>query len=435
VAGLGQLASSDLRRWKKIGYTIVGVAIGGFCLWSWLAPLSSAVVAQGIVKVDSSRKKIQHLEGGVVREIRVRDGARVKAGEVLVSLDETRAGASHGVVQSAYDDALAHQARLMAERDSRSEVQFPPELVQRADDPKIAEILQTQKELFRARRTSLAGQLDILDRQIEHLKKQIEGLSAQQKAKEQQLQLLRDELAGLENLIAKGMVEKTKLRNIEREIANLDGERAAHVSDIAAARASIDEKELEKFQTRKRFHEEVAVELRKSQAEVFDYLERANATRHTLEQTEIRAPVDGTVVDLKVHTSGGVISPGEVLMEIVPHADRLVVEGKVRPEDVDRVSVGLATGVKLAAFNQRKTPELQGSVSYMSADAIQDEKTGLTYFVVRVEVPDSQLKRLGGSQIHPGMLADLFIRTGERTFLEYLLKPIADSFDKAWQER
>jgi HlyD family type I secretion membrane fusion protein len=428
-------AGRSLRRWTLAGYLILALTFGGFGLWSALAPLSSAVVAQGIVKVDTSRKRVQHLEGGIVKEILVRDGDRVRAGAVLIRLDETRAGASHGIVQAGYDTATAHQARLLAERDGRGEIAFPPELLKRADDPKIADIIRTQNELFRARRQSISGQLDILTQQVQHLEKQIQGLLAQQRAKEEQLASLRTELDGLSKLLAEGMVEKTKVRNIEREIAKLDGERGAHVSEIEAARASISEKELQKFQIRKRFQEEVAAELRKSQSEVFDYLERANATRHVLDNTEIRAPATGTVVDLRVHTPGGVVNPSEILMEIVPASDRLVVEGRVRPEDLDRVSVGMPAGVQLAAFNTRTTPELQGQVAYVSADAMQDDKTGTAFFLVRVDVPEAELRRLGDRQVQPGMVADVFIRTGERTFVEYLLKPITDSFNKAWRER
>jgi HlyD family type I secretion membrane fusion protein len=426
---------TSLRRWTLAGYLILALSFGGFGLWSALAPLSSAVVAQGIVKVDSSRKRVQHLEGGIVKEILVRDGDRVQAGDVLIRLDETRAGASHGIVQAGYDAAIAHQARLIAERDGRAEIEFPPDLKRRAADPKIGDILKAQNEIFRARKASIAGQLDILSQQVLHLEKQIQGLTAQQQSKETQLASLRTELDGLEKLLAQGMVEKTKVRNIEREIAKLDGERGAHISEIAAARASISEKELQKFQIRKRFQEEVVAELRKSQSEVFDLLERSSATRHVLENTEIRAPVNGTVVDLRIHTAGGVINPSEVLMEVVPESDRLIVEGRVRPEDIDRVAVKLETGVRLLAFNQRTTPELVGHVSYVSADSIQEEKTGLTFFLIRVEVPEAELKRLGDQPIQPGMVADVFVRTGERTFVDYLLKPILDSFSKAWRER
>jgi HlyD family type I secretion membrane fusion protein len=428
-------AERDIQRWTLIGILILLLSFGLTVFWSVLAPIASAVVAPGLIKVDTSRKKVQHQEGGVIKEILVRDGDHVKAGQVLIRLDETRAGASHGVLQAQYDAALAQLARLEAERDKRAEIAWPAELASRKGDPKVAEILRAQETLFIARRVSLKGQLDILDKQIASKQSEIQGLLGQQAAKEAQLASLKTELAGLSDLLTKGMVEKTKYRAQEREIARLEGERGEHVSDIAATRSAIGEKELQKFQIRKSFHEEVVAEMRKVQTEAFDYLERMGAAKYVLAQTELKAPVNGTVVDLKAHTQGGVVAPGEVLLEIVPANDRLVVEAHIRPEDIDRVHLDLDAGIKLSAFDQRRTPELNGKVSYVSADAIEDQKTGHVFFVTKIEVPESELTRLQGQKVQPGMLADVFVRTGERTFLEYLLHPIIVSFDKAWRER
>lgn len=427
------LATQGIRRWTWIGIAIIAVTFGGAALWSALVPLSSAVIAPGLIKVDSSRKKIQHLEGGVVKEILVRDGDAVKAGQVLIRLDQTRADASHGVLQSGLDAALAQQARLIAEQDGHGSIQFPPELLARKDDPKVAELIKSQISLFHARRGSLQGQLSILDKQVVFLQNGIEGLNAQQLAKEEQLKSQRSELDGYSE--ARGMVEKNRIRAIEREISRLDGERAEHVSDIAKTRTSISEKELEKFQIRKRFREEVGEELRKVQTEINDFLERVGAAEHVLAQTDIKAPVDGTVVDSRIHTPGGVIGPGELLLEIVPANDRLVLEARARPEDIDRLRVGLPAGIKLSAFDQRTTPELEGRVSYVSADTIEDAKSGIAYFLIKVEVPESELKRLQGRTIQPGMMADVFVRTGERTFFGYLMDPLIDSFNKAWREK
>lgn len=428
-------ATAQIRRWQRIGLTVLLLTFGVAVLWSWLAPLSSAVVASGMVKVDSNRKKIQHQEGGVVKEILVRDGAHVKAGDVLIRLDETRAGASQGVLQTQYDAALALQARLVAERDRAPAIVWPEELLARKADPKAVEIMEGQESQFLARRASLVGQLRILDQQIASKRSEIEGLAGQQAAKESQLASLKTELAGLTDLLTKGMVEKTKYRNLEREIARVEGERGEHVSEIAAARSMIGERALQKFQIRKSFHEDVTAELRKTQTELYDYLERMDAASFVLAQTELRSPVDGTVTDLRIHTEGGVVTPGELLLEIVPEGDALIVEAKVRPQDVDRVRVGLDAGIKLSAFDQRTLPELDGKVTYLSADIIEDPRSGQAYFLTRVEVPEAQLARLEGLTVVPGMIADVFVRTGERTFLEYLLHPIVASFDKAWRER
>lgn len=424
-----------LRRWRRIGMMILLVTFGGALVWSWLAPLSSAVVASGMVKVDSNRKRIQHQEGGVVKDILVRDGSQVKAGDVLIRLDETRAGASQGVLQTQYDAALALQARLTAERDNADTITWPPELEARKDDPNTAELLDAQQSQFRARKASLIGQLSILDKQISAKKSEIFGLDGQRSAKESQLSSLQVELKGLDGLMAQGMVEKTKYRNLEREIAHLEGQRGEHVSEIAAAHSQIGERELQKFQIRKSFHEDVTEELRKVQTDVYDYMQRMEAAQFVLSQTELKSPVDGTVTDLRAHTVGGVVAPGELLLEIVPANDRLIVEARVSPQEIDRIRIGLTAGIKLSAFDQRALPEIEGTVTYLSADIVEDQRTGQAYFLTRVEVSEAQLARLGGLQVLPGMLAEVFVRTGERTFIEYLLRPITASFDRAWRER
>jgi len=425
----------DIRRWNRIGMLVLLATFGGTVLWSALAPLSSAVVASAVVKVDSSRKKIQHQEGGVIKEIHVRDGSQVRVGDVLIRLDETRADASRGVLQTQLDAALALQARLTAERDELPSIHWPAELRERTQEPRVAELLEAQETQFKARRSSLTGQLDIIDKQVAATQSEIQGLIGQRGAKEALLASLRTELAGLTDLLSKGMVEKTKYRNIEREIARIDGERAEHTYSIAAARSSIGERELQKYQLRNAFLEGVSDELRKVQTDIFDYTERMQAANYVLAQTELRSPVNGTVTDLKAHTEGGVVTPGEVLLEIVPLDDRLILEARVRPQDVDRIHVGLPAGIKLSAFEQRTMPELEGSVTYLSADIIEDVRSGQTYFLTRVEVPESELSRLNGQKIQPGMSADVFIRTGERSFLGYLLDPITASFAYAWRER
>jgi HlyD family type I secretion membrane fusion protein len=428
-------ALRDIQRWTLIGVVIIVSTFGIAIVWSSLAPLASAVIAQGVVKVDTSRKQIQHQTGGTVLEIRVQDGVLVKSGDVLIKLDPTRADASHGVLRAGLNAALAQQSRLIAERDGNARVSYPAELLQRRNDPQVVELIKSQNSLFEARKASIVGQLGILDKQIAALNDKIQGLSAQQVAKEEQLRSLRLDVAGFADLAAQGMLEKTRVRNTERDVSRVEGERAEHLADIAQAKTSISEKGLEKFQTQKKFREDVIEELRKAENEINDYQERIGAAKHELEQTEIRAPVDGTVVDSRIHTTGGVVSPGEVIMEIVPAHDRLVIEAKARPEDIDRLRLGLPTGVKLSAFDQRSTPELEGKVSYVSADAMEEAKTGTAYFLVKVEVPETELKRLKGRIIQPGMMADVFIRTGERTFFGYLLDPLVHSFNKAWREK
>ena len=339
------------------------------------------------------------------------------------------------MVKGGREVALATQARLEAERDERPSVVFPPELIGKAAEPQIAEILRSQESLFNARRASRVGEVGILDRQISALRSEIAGLQSQQRSKQDQAASVKAELDGLVELASQGMVEKTKIRATERDLTRLLGERDELASKVASANTAISEKELKKFQVKKSFHEDVVAELKKVQAENFELIERESATRYTLEQTDLRAPVDGTVTDLKIHTAGGVIGPGEVVMELVPSSDRLIVEGKVLPPDVDRVALGQEVGIKLHAFNSRTTPELKGKLSYVSADAVVDPRTEMSYFIVKATVSGEELQRLGDQKVQPGMQTDMFIITGERTFLGYLFKPLADSFNKAWRER
>lgn len=430
-------ATAETKAWVRRGLILLTATVGAALLWSATVPLSSAVVGAGIVKVDSSRKRIQHAEGGIVQEILVRDGTRVKAGDVLVRLDQTRAGAAHGVVAGGRDVALASLARLTAERDDKPSIAFTPELKTRAGrEEQVGQILRAQQSIFDARRNARVGELNILDQQIGALRAEINGYESQRRSKEDQLASMRRDLDGLIDLDKVGMVEKTRLRATERDIAKLTGEREELVSRVAATRTAISEKELKKFQVRKQFQEDVATELKKVQAENFELIERESATRRTLELTELRAPVDGTVTDLKIHTPGGSIAPGEVLLEIVPADDRLVVEVKVPTTEIDRVRSGLPAGVKVHAFNLRTAPELEGKVSYVSADAVVDARTDQVFFVAKIDVAASELDRLGSdNKVQPGMQADVFIRTGERTFLGYLMQPLTDVFRKAWLER
>jgi HlyD family type I secretion membrane fusion protein len=396
-------AAQETKAWTRRGWALLVATVGIGVLWSVWVPLSSAVVAAGVVKVDSSRKKIQHSEGGLVKAILVRDGAVVKAGDVLVQLDETRAGAAHGVVTGGRDIAQASIARLQAERDDKAAVTFAPALLARASNDQVAQILKSQRAIFDARRSARQGELGILDQQIGALRSEITGYASQQRAKEEQLASLQRDLEGLLDLDKVGMVEKTRLRSTERDISRLTGERDELVSRAATTRTAISEKELKKFQVRKGFQEDVAAELKKTQADNFELIERETTTRRTLDLTELRAPVDGTVTDLKIHTAGGAIAAGELLMEIVPSNDRLVVEAKVATQDIDRVALGQAAGVKLNAFNTRTSPELNGQVVYVSADAVVDPRTDLAYFLVKLDVPASELARLGANKVQPGM--------------------------------
>jgi len=430
-----EAARKSARRWALVGLATLAMTFGVAVAWSSLAPLSSAVVAQGIVKVESSRKKVQHPEGGVVKAILVREGDAVNAGDVLVRIDDTRAGAAHGLVVGGRDMAIAALARLQAEREGRASISFPASLMQRSAESQVADAMRAQQSLFNARRSTRAGEVDILEQQIGALQGEIEGFESQRRAKIEQIESLTLDQKGLTELDAVGMVEKTRLRALERDLARVKGERDELASRIASTLTAISEKRFRKLQVQKNFQEEVAAEWRKAQAEAFDLRERESTTRRTLEQTEIRAPASGTVTELKIHTTGGVVQPGEVLMEIVPIADRLSIEGRVLPQDIDRVQLGQAAGVKLHAFNSRTTPELNGQLLYVAADATTDLRTDQGFFLVKVGIDELELARLNGDKLLPGMQADVFIRTGEQTFISFLLQPLSESIKKAWRER
>lgn len=429
-------AARDSRRWTSIGVAALVLTFGVSVAWSALAPLSSAVVAPGVVKVESNRKKIQHPDGGVIGEILVRDGALVNAGDVLVRMDPTRAASAHRVVVGGRDAALATMARLTAERDDLRGIVLSPQLIQRRADPQVELVIRAQEALFIARRNARDGEVAILEQQIESQRKEILGFESQRKSKQDQLESLAHDLKALKELEVDGMVEKVRLRGVEREVFRLTGERDELVARIDAARLAISEKELRKFQVRKAFREDVANELKKVQSEQMELIERESTSKRTLDLIDLRAPVAGVVTDLKVHTAGGVVAPGEVLLEIVPSADRLSVEARVLPQDIDRVALGQVTGVKLHAFESRTTPELNGAVSYVAADAVVDPRTEQSTFLVRIEVSAGEIARLGPQQrLQAGMQADVFIRTGERTFWGYLMQPLMESFSKAWRER
>ena len=422
------------RRTIIVGLSVVFLFIGSFVAWASLAPLAEAVVASGTIKVDSSRKQIQHLEGGIVKEILVRDGDEVRQGDVLLRLDETRAAASVAILRDGYDAAVAQEARLLAERDQADTIKFPGGLMSRAGDAKVASIMQSQSALWDARRSALQGEVQILEKQVRQLRDDIAGYEEQITAKNRELSFVRDELGSMRKLQEKGLTGKQRLLELEREAAKLEGERSELKSRISSAETEISRKELEIFQVGKSFRQGVVDELKQVQSEILDLRERLNAAEHVFGQTEVRAPVDGVVVGSGVHTIGGVVSPGATLLELVPANDELIVEARINPQDIDKVRPGLPAGILLTAFNQRNTPELAGEVRYVSADVLQDPQSETFYYVARIEVPEDEVLRLGDKPLQPGMMADVFVRTGERTMADYLLQPFRDSFRKAWLE-
>lgn len=430
-----QSAVPSMRRLATLGLLACFGLVFGFGGWAATARLAGAVIAPGTIVVDSNLKKVQHPTGGVVGELHVRNGDRVETGDILARLDDTVTRANLAVVVKSIDELDGRRARLEAERDDIESVTFPEAIAGRAEqDIGVSKIIAGERRLFEARRTARAGQKAQLAQRIVQLEEEIEGLSAQAQSKEKQIGLIRDELKGVSELYAKNLVPLTRLVSLQREEARLEGERGQIIASAAQARGKISEIKLQIIQLDQDLRSEVLKELREIEGKYGELVERKVAAEDQLKRIEIRSPQAGVVHQLEVHTVGGVISPGEVLMLIVPQADALIVEAQVAPQDIDHATVGQEAVVRFSAFNQRTTPELFGTVTRVSADLSKDPQSGLTYYTARVALPNSELARLGSLKLVPGMPAEVHIQTGERTALSYFIKPLADQIARAFKE-
>jgi HlyD family type I secretion membrane fusion protein len=407
---------------------------GGMGTWAALAPLDSAALAPGRVTVASNRKTIQHLEGGIVKDLLVKEGDAVAGGQTLIQLDDTQARARLEVLHSRYDKLLATEARLTAEQAFATEIRFPASLTARRDQAQVAKLLEAEKALFEARRQSTEGRINIFRKRIAQLKKEISGLAAQIAAEDEQLALLENERASFEILFKKGVVGKARLLKLKREEAKLKGERGDHLSLMAKAQQRIGETELEIIDLKNNLLNQVVGSLRDTQTELVDVSERQKAAEDILVRTTIQAPQAGVVMGLSVHTETGVIAPGQRLLDIVPEDDTLVIEAQVTPNDIDVVHVGLPAQVRLTAFNQRDTPLLDGKLTRVSADSFTDEHSGASYFLARITIDAAELKKLDGRELYPGMGSEVLIKTGQRTTMDYILAPLTDSMRRAFRE-
>jgi HlyD family secretion protein len=359
----------------------------------------------------------------------------VEAGQVLVRLDETLTKASLGIVLSQREEFMARQARLIAERDGVETVKFPEDLLRRKDEPLVANAVAGELNLFQSRRKTLEGQRAQLRERIAQIQLEIEGLSAQLGAKEKEIKFIVQELAGVTDLYNKKLVTVVRYNQLQRDEARLGGERGNIVAEIARARGRISEAELQILQLDQNFRTEAAKEERDLESRLSEVKEKVIAAGDQFDRVNIRAPQSGIVHQMSIHTVGGVIGPGETVMLIVPRNDVLVLEGKVEPQDIDQIEVGAPVHVRVMAGNQRTTPELQGVLERKAADLTQDQKNNHSYYVVRVALAKEELKKLGSLKLMPGMPAEAFIVTGERTPLQYLLKPLRDQIAHAFRER
>lgn len=413
----------------KIGLRVLVIGVGIVGGWACFVPLSGAVIVLGTLVVESDLKKIQHPAGGVVASIPVRDGMHVREGDVLLRLDETQLRANAQVLTQQLDQTRVRLARLMAERDGLDQPQLPHEMASRSGDNDIGRLWASEISLFNSRTLARRTAKDLLRSHIGQLGEQISGLDAQVKSKAAQHELISGELEGVEGLYQKGLVPLTRKTSLQREAARLDGERGQVVAAIAEAKSKISEAELQVIKVDHDFRNEVTKDIREAQDKEAELVEKSTAAQDLLRRVDLRAPTNGIVHQLSVHTVGGVITPGEVVMEIVPESDDLQIEARLPPQEVDHVRNGQRAYIRFSAFNQRTTPQLEGLVSYVSADLNHDRQKNPnagTYYTVRVTLPPSERRRLGGLELVSGMPVEVFLQTGSRTMMSYLLKPITD---------
>jgi HlyD family secretion protein len=418
-----------------IGLAVVLILGGGLGGWAATAQLAGALIAPGSVVVDTNVKKVQHPTGGVVGEVRARDGDIVKAGDVVVRLDDTVTKAGLAIVTKNLNGLWARAARLEAEQRGADRITFPPQLLDQIADEDVKNVIASETKLFNVRSTGRVGQKQQLRERIAQLNEEISGLIAQEAAKTREIALVEKELVGVRGLFDQQLVQISRLTVLERDAARLAGERAQFIAARAQAKGKITEIELQIFQIDKDLVSEVSKDLRETNDKIGEFVERKVTAEDQLRRIDIRAPQHGVVLQSNVHTVGGVITAGDTLMLIVPQTDSLSVEARVNPQDIDKLMIGQKTVLRLTAFNQRTTPELNGEVSRVSADTTTDQRTGQAYYTIRISLPPSEVTRLGDVRLIPGMPVEAFVQTGERTMLSYLAKPLSDQFMRAFREK
>jgi HlyD family secretion protein len=428
-------ARPSIRLHLIIGLAVVTVLAGGLGGWASTAQISGALIAPGAIVVESNVKKVQHPTGGVIGELRAHDGDVVKAGDVVVRLDDTVTKASLAIVTKNLDGLWARAARLEAEQQGLDKITFPPMLLDRANDPDVKNVMASESKLFDVRTTGRIGQKAQLRERVAQLNEEIAGLQAQEKAKDLEIALVDKELVGVRSLYDQHLVQMTRLTTLERDAARLSGERAQYIASRAQARGKITETELQIIQVDKDMVSDVSKDLRETNDKIGEFVERKVTAEDQLRRTDIRAPQDGMVEQSTVHTVGGVITAGDAIMMIVPQADDLQVEAKVNPQDIDKLQIGQKTLLRLSAFNQRTTPELNGRVTRVSPDVTTDQRTGQSYYTIRVSMPPEEVARLGEAKLIPGMPVEAFVQTGDRTMLSYLIKPLHDQLMRAFREK
>jgi len=425
----------SIRGHLLLGLVVVALLAGGLGGWASTTEIAGALIAQGSIVVDSNVKKVQHPTGGVVGELRARDGDIVKAGDVVVRLDDTVTKAGLAIVTKSLNGLLARAARLEAEQRGADKVVFPAALLENSGDPEAAAVMVSEATLFEVRLNGRTGQKAQLRERIAQLNQEVLGLSAQEIAKKGEIELVQRELIGVRHLYSKNLVGISRLTILERDVARLAGEQGQFVAAKAQVLGKITEIELQIIQIDKDLVSEASKDLRETSDKIGEFVERKVTAEDQLRRINIRAPQDGMVLQSSIHTVGGVIPAGDAIMLIVPQGDNLSVEVRVNPQDIDQVRIGQSTFLRLSAFNQRTTPELNGIVSRVSPDTTVDQRTGQSYYTTRISMPVEEIARLGQVKLMPGMPVEAFIQTGNRTMASYLMKPVHDHLMRAFREK
>lgn len=426
----------DVGKPVRWGMLLMLAGFGGFLLWSWLAPLDAGVVATGTVKVTSNRKAVQHLSGGTVEAILVREGDAVKKGQEVVRLDSLRAAAEQGAVSAQYIVSKTVENRLEAERDGRAVVNFDPELLKRfGNDYRLVAAMDLQQRLLDTRRAGLAGEISILQENLAASAVQLNGLQQVYGARASQINFLNQELKGTRVLAAEGYVPRNRLLELERSNADLSAGQAENLNNIARVRSQTTEIKLRILQRQHDYLKEVESQLTDTAKENTTLADRLRALDYEVTHTVIRSPIDGMVQSLSIATIGGIIQPGFKIMEIVPDNEPLQVDAMIPVQAIDKMVPGLAVDIAFPAFNHAQTPNIPGRVKTVSADRLLDEESKQPFYLAQVEVTPDGMSLLGSNHIRPGMPASVTIKTGERNLLSYLLKPMLERVDSAFKEQ
>lgn len=425
---------TELTRFARAGFAVL--ALGALVLVAWvvLAPLSGAIIAPAFVKVDMNRKVVQHQEGGIVKQVLVRDGERVQQGQTLVVIDDVKLDATLDLLRTQHDGERAKAARLEAERAMLPEVIFPADMVERAREPKVVEFIQRESALFRARREALDSQVAVLRKQIRQTEDEAKALDGQIAAEARALKSQKEELALNEKLFKQNYVQKTRLMTLERAVADYEARWEEHRAELAKTRQRSSELELRVLAQRNAYVQSATDELKEITTRLFDLEERLRPSKDAADRQRIAAPIAGVVVGQRVFAAGAVVGPREVLMEIVPEDKTLVVEARIRPEDINHVHKGSDAEVRLTAYKQRTTPLVAGNVNYVSADRMLDTQTGTPYYVVHVDVPARALEEAGNLRMQAGMPAEVYIRTDSRSAFDYLFAPVTAYLRRGMRE-